>query len=176
MVAKMVAAYVSAAQAQNLIATAKLFPGHGDPATDSHIDLGVVAGDRERLDRVELAPFRAAIKAGVGAIMTAHLAVPAIEPDTTLPATMSPKVLTGLLRQQLGFQGLIVTDALDMGAVTAHYWDGEVVLRSVEAGADILLMPPDSVLAIRVLREAVRSGRIKESRIDESVERLQIGR
>jgi beta-N-acetylhexosaminidase len=172
MVAKMVAAYVSAAEAQDLLTTAKHFPGHGDTATDSHLDLGVVTGDRERLDRVELVPFRAAIKAGVGAIMTAHLAVPAIEPDTTLPATMSPKVLNGLLRQQLGFHGLIVTDALDMGAVTSHYWDGEVVLRSVEAGADILLMPPDSVLAIRVLREAVKSGRIKESRIDESVERI----
>ncbi len=172
MVAKMVTSYVSAAQAQGLIATAKHFPGHGDTATDSHIDLGVVAGDRERLDRVELAPFRAAIKAGVGAIMTAHLAVPAIEPDANLPATMSKKVLTGLLREQLGFRGLIVTDALDMGAVTSHYWDGDIALRAVEAGADILLMPPDSQLVIRVVRDAVKSGRLSESRIDESVKRI----
>ncbi len=172
LVSTMIDRYVRANQAGGMIATAKHFPGHGDTATDSHLDLGIVAGDRARLDAVELAPFRAAIKAGVGAIMTAHLAVPAIEPDVTLPATMSRNVLTGLLREQLGFQGLIVTDALDMGGVTSKYWPGEVVVRSVEAGADVLLMPPDPALAINVLRQAVLSGRIKESRIDESVERI----
>jgi len=172
MVSKMVTSYILAAQAGGMIATAKHFPGHGDTATDSHIELGAVTGDRARLDAVELAPFRAAIKAGVGAIMTAHLAVPAIEPDKTLPATMSRNVLTGLLREQLGFTGLIVTDALDMGGVTSKYWAGDVAVRSVEAGADVLLMPPDPALTIRVLREAVKSGRITEARIDESVERI----
>lgn len=171
-VSKMVESYIAATQAGGMMATAKHFPGHGDTATDSHISLGVVSGDRARLDAVELTPFRAAIAAGVDAIMTAHLAVPAIEPDRALPATMSRNVLTGLLREQLGFKGIIVTDALDMGAVTSKYWGGEIAVRSVEAGADVLLMPTDPAVAIRVLQQAVRSGRIPEARIDASVERI----
>jgi len=171
-VAKFVAAYVRAAEAAGVLSTAKHFPGHGDTATDSHIALGVVTGDRARLERVELPPFRAAIEAGVSSIMTAHLAVPAIEPDSTLPATLSKNVLSGLLREQLGFKGLIATDALEMGGVTRLYWPGEVAVRAIEAGADCLLLPPDPELAFRYLLGAVRSGRITEQRLNQSVERI----
>lgn len=171
-VAKFVAAYVRAAEAGGVLSTAKHFPGHGDTATDSHIALGVVTGDRARLERVELPPFRAAIDAGASSIMTAHLAVPAIEPDTTLQATLSRNVLTGLLREQLGFKGLIATDALEMGGVTRLYWPGEVAVRALEAGADCLLLPPEPELAFRSLRDAVRSGRITEQRLNQSVERI----
>jgi beta-glucosidase-like glycosyl hydrolase/CubicO group peptidase (beta-lactamase class C family) len=171
-VAKFVAAYVRAAEAAGVLSTAKHFPGHGDTATDSHIALGVVTGDRARLERVELPPFRAAIEAGVSSIMTAHLAVPAIEPDSTLPATLSKNVLSGLLREQLGFKGLIATDALEMGGVTRLYWPGEVAVRAIEAGADCLLLPPDPELAFRYLMGAVRSGRITEQRLNQSVERI----
>ena len=170
-VAKFVAAYVRAAEAAGVLSTAKHFPGHGDTATDSHIALGVVTGDRARLERVELPPFRAAIDAGVSSIMTAHLAVPAIEPDSTLPATLSKNVLSGLLREQLGFKGLIATDALEMGGVTRRYWPGEVAVRAIEAGAVCLLLPPDPELAFRSLRDAVRSGRITEQRLNQSVDR-----
>ncbi len=171
-VSKMVAAYVGAAEQHGMLTTAKHFPGHGDTATDSHIDLGVVAGDRARLERVELAPFRAAIEAGVSSIMTAHLSVPAVEPDTRLPATLSRNVLTGLLREQMGFRGLIVTDALEMGGITTQYWPGEAAVRAFEAGADVLLLPLDPELAFRALRDAVKSGRISEQRLEQSVERI----
>jgi len=171
-VAKFVAAYVRAAEAGGVLSTAKHFPGHGDTATDSHIALGVVTGDRVRLERVELPPFRAAIDAGISSIMTAHLAVPAIEPDSTLPATLSKNVLSGLLREQLGFKGLIATDALEMGGVTRLYWPGEVAVRAFEAGADCLLLPPDPELAFRYLLDAVRSGRITQQRLNQSVERI----
>ncbi len=172
LVGKMAAAYIKAAEAEGILTTAKHFPGHGDTATDSHIDLGVVAGDCPRLDAIELAPFRAAIEAGTSSIMTAHLAVPAVEPDTRLPATMSHNVLTGLLREQLGFKGLIVTDAVEMGGITTQYWPGEATLRAIDAGADVLLLPPNSELSFRVIRAAVDAGRIKESRLDESVTRI----
>ena len=171
-VAKFVAAYVRAAEAAGVLSTAKHFPGHGDTATDSHIALGVVTGDRARLERIELPPFRAAIEAGVSSIMTAHLAVPAIEPDSTLPATLSKNVLSGLLREQLGFKGLITTDALEMGGVTRLYWPGEAAVRAFEAGADCLLLPPDPELAFRYLLDAVRSRRITEQRLNQSVERI----
>lgn len=172
LVSRMVEAYVRAGETAGILTTAKHFPGHGDTAVDSHIDLGVVAGDRARLDKIELAPFRAAIRAGTSSIMTAHLAVPSIEADPRLPATMSRAVLTGLLREQLGFQGLIVTDAMNMGGITTQYWAGDATIRAVEAGADCVLMPPYPELSFRVLRTAVRSGRISEERINQSVERI----
>ncbi len=172
LVSKMVTAYVRAAERQGMLTTAKHFPGHGDTATDSHIDLGVVGGDQARLESVELAPFRAAIGAGVSSIMTAHLAVPAIEPNAKLPATLSKNVLTGLLREQMGFRGLIVTDALVMGGITTQYLPGEAAVRALEAGADVLLIPPDPETAFRALLDAVKSGRISQQRLNQSVERI----
>jgi beta-N-acetylhexosaminidase len=171
-VARYVSAFVRGVQENGGLATAKHFPGHGDVSVDSHIALATVPGDRKRLESVELVPFRAAIAAGVGSIMTGHLATPAFEPDPELPATMSPHVLTDLLRKELGFDGLIVTDALDMGGVTTRYPPGEAAVRAVLAGADVLLLSPTVDAALEGLEEAAKSGRLPAARIDESVRRI----
>ncbi len=171
-VARFVSAFVRGVQENGGLATAKHFPGHGDVSVDSHIALATVPGDRKRLESVELVPFRAAIAAGVGSIMTGHLATPAFEPDPELPATMSPHVLTDLLRKELGFDGLIVTDALDMGGVTTRYPPGEAAVRAVLAGVDVLLLSPTVDAALEGLEEAAKSGRLPAARIDESVRRI----
>jgi beta-glucosidase-like glycosyl hydrolase/CubicO group peptidase (beta-lactamase class C family) len=171
-VSEFVAAFVRGVEENGALATAKHFPGHGDTSTDSHLDLPTVSGDRTHLDRVELAPFRAAISAGVSTIMTGHLAVPALEPDPNVPATMSPKITTDLLRAQMGFDGVVVTDALDMGGVTVRYPPGEVAVRSILAGADVLLVPPVLDASLQSVRDAVTSGRIPMSRVDEAVTRV----
>jgi beta-glucosidase-like glycosyl hydrolase/CubicO group peptidase (beta-lactamase class C family) len=171
-VSEFVAAFVRGVEENGGLATAKHFPGHGDTSTDSHLDLPTVTSDRAHLDRVELAPFRAAIDAGVSTIMTGHLAVPALEPDPDVPATMSPKITTDLLRGQMGFDGLVVTDALDMGGVTVRYPPGEVAVRSILAGADVLLVPPVLDAALQAVHEAAASGRIPMSRLDEAVTRV----
>ena len=171
-VAEFVAAFVRGVEENGALATAKHFPGHGDTSTDSHLDLPTVRGDRARLDRVELVPFRAAIAAGSSTIMTGHLAVPAIEPDPDVPATLSPKILTDLLRKQLGFQGIVVTDALDMGGVTRRYSPAEVAVRSILAGADVLLVPPVPDAALAALKDAAISGRLPMARVDEAVTRV----
>jgi beta-N-acetylhexosaminidase len=154
------------------LATAKHFPGHGDVNVDSHLELPTVPGDRKELEATELVPFRAAIGANVGSVMPGHLAVPALEPDASVPATTSRNILTGLLRDELKYKGLVVTDAMDMGGVTSRYPPGEAAVRAVEAGADVLLMPPVPDAAMAGLERAVRSGRITEKRVDESVRRI----
>jgi beta-N-acetylhexosaminidase len=171
-VSEFVAAFVRGVEENGGLATAKHFPGHGDTSTDSHLDLPLVSSDLAHLDRVELAPFRAAIAAGASTIMTGHLAVPALEPDPNVPATMSPKIMTELLRGRMGFNGLVVTDALDMGGVTVRYPPGEVAVRSILAGADVLLVPPVLDAALQAVREAVASGRIPMARLDEAVTRV----
>jgi beta-N-acetylhexosaminidase len=158
-----------------VLSTVKHFPGHGDTEVDSHIDLPVVTADRARMDAVELVPFRAAIQAKVDAVMTAHLAVPALAPDNA-PATLAPEVLDGLLRKELGFQGLIVTDALNMGAIVKRHGPRDAPVRALKAGADVLLMPPDPVAAINAVYKAVQSGEISRKRIDESVRRVLIAK
>src|SRR5439155_18626791 len=125
-----------------VLTTAKHFPGHGDTAGDTHMNLETISADRARLERLELVPFKAAIEGGVDSIMTAHIAVPALSPPD-LPATLSPAILTDLLRKQLGFNGLVVTDALEMGGIAKGYSSGEASVRALEAGADALLMPAD---------------------------------
>jgi beta-N-acetylhexosaminidase len=154
------------------LATAKHFPGHGNVNVDSHLALATVPGSRENLENNELIPFRAAIRAKVSAIMPGHLAVPAFEPNPATSATLSRNILTGLLREKLKFTGLVVTDALDMGGVTSLCSPGDAAVRAVEAGVDVLLMPPVPDAAIAALGSAVRSGRIPESRIDASVRRI----
>jgi beta-N-acetylhexosaminidase len=171
-VSEFVAAFVRGVEENGGLATAKHFPGHGDTSTDSHLDLPTVTSDRAHLDRVELAPFRAAIAAGVSTIMTGHLAVPSLEPDPDVPATMSPRITTDLLRHQMGFDGLVVTDALDMGGVTVRYPPGEVAVRSILAGSDVLLVPPVLDAALSAVHDAVASGRIPMSRLDEAVTRV----
>src|SRR5256884_6134739 len=139
-VGEFVSAFVKGVADGSALATAKHFPGHGDTAADSHIDLAVISASRERLEHLELVPFRAAIAAGADTVMTGHLSVPALEPDPNTPATLSPKILEGLLRKELRFQGLIVTDAMDMGGITVRYAPGEAAVRGVVAGVDCLVM------------------------------------
>lgn len=167
-----VSEFIRGVQENGGLATAKHFPGHGDTASDSHIDLPVIKADRQRLEGLELVPFRAAIDAGVGSIMTAHLNVPAFEPDPNTPATLSSNILTDLLRKQLGFQGLVVTDAMDMGGITVRFAPGDAAVRAFLAGADALLMPPVPDAAYAGLLEAAKSGRISQERLDSSVRRL----
>nr|MBA3321372.1 hypothetical protein [Pyrinomonadaceae bacterium] len=196
-VGRMAAAFVEGAQAQGVIATAKHFPGHGDTATDSHRGLPVIDLPRERLDKIELVPFRAAIAAGVGAIMSAHIGLPQIDPTAvsplprttgssapsyadsevltdkaTLPGTLSPNVLGGILRKELAYDGIIVTDALDMSGLTIYFTPGESAVRALLAGADTLLKPADPDAVMRGVREAVQSGRLTEGRVEDSARRL----
>src|SRR5467141_247956 len=171
-VSEFVSAFVRGVEENGGLATAKHFPGHGDTAADSHIDLPVIRADRARLDQLELVPFRAAIAMQVESIMTGHLNVPALEPDPNTPATLSHSILTDLLRKELGFQGLIVTDAMDMGGITVRYAPGEAAVRAVVAGADCLLMPPVPDAAFEALQAAVKSGRISKERLDASVRRI----
>jgi len=154
-----------------ILTTAKHFPGHGDTATDTHLNVATIPADRARLERLELVPFKAAIAAGVDAVMTAHVAVPALAP-ADLPATLSPAILTGLLRKELGFQGLVVTDALEMGGIAKGFSTGEACVRALEAGADTLLMPTDADVAVRAVVAAVQSGRLTRQRIQESVVKI----
>ncbi len=154
-----------------VLTTAKHFPGHGDTATDTHLNLATISGDRDRLEKVEWAPFRAAIQSGTDSVMTAHIAVPALdEPD--LPATLSPKIVNGVLREEMGFKGIIVTDALEMGGIAKGFTVAEAAVRSIQAGADVLLMPPDGEAAINAVAAAVKSGHLTQKRIDESVMRV----
>jgi beta-N-acetylhexosaminidase len=171
-VGRMVAAYVRGAAEHGLLTTAKHFPGHGDTGTDSHIAVPVAPGCWSRLDTLELTPFRAAIDAGVTAIMTAHIALPCLDSVARLPATMSPTVMTGILRDSLGFGGLVVTDALVMGAIVDAFGAGESAVRAFLAGSDILLMPADIPAAVDAMAAAVDDGRISEERLDRSVRRV----
>jgi beta-N-acetylhexosaminidase len=164
-----VVSFIEGARSGGLLTVAKHFPGHGDTETDSHLALPVLSVDRFRLDEVELPPFRAAINAGVGGVMTAHMAVPALDPDGRLrPATLSPPILTGLLRGELAFAGLVVTDALHMDGVKGQGRAGDVAVAAVRAGADILLIPPDAAEVIDAVTRAVLSGVVSEARIEQS--------
>lgn len=171
-VSRLVAAYVRGAAQHGLMTTAKHFPGHGDTGTDSHIAVPVAPGCWDRLDTLELAPFRAAIAAGVTAIMTAHVALPCLDSLEPLPATLSPTVMTGILRDSLGFRGLVVTDALVMGAIVDRFGAGESAVRAFLAGSDMLLMPADIRAAADAMAAAVDSGRITPERLDRSVRRV----
>jgi beta-N-acetylhexosaminidase len=152
-------------------ATAKHFPGHGDTRDDSHTALPTINHTLEEWNAIDAPPFKAAIKAGIDSIMTAHIVVPSLDPSGD-PATLSKPILTGVLRNQLGFKGLIVTDAMEMAAVRQQYGDAEVAIRAIEAGADQVLLPPAPDLQFNAVLDAVRSGRISEQRIDESVKRI----
>ncbi|NLG78636.1 MAG: beta-N-acetylhexosaminidase [Firmicutes bacterium] len=176
-VARLGVAMIQGFQKEGVSATAKHFPGHGDTSLDSHIDLPTVPHDRKRLKDVELKPFQAAVDAGVDAIMTAHVTFPAVEPKPGMPATLSRAVLTGLLRQEMGFGGLIVTDAMEMGAIVKNFGLGEAAVMAVNAGADMVLIgwPKDWQDAVRVadaLVQAAKSGEIPMARVDESVRRI----
>jgi len=173
-VAQNVAAYIDGAHSDpknRVLVTAKHFPGHGDTDTDSHMALAKVTANKERLETLEFTPFRAAIAHGVDSIMTAHLSVPALEPDE-IPATVSSKVLTGVLRDELKFQNIIVTDAMDMQGLAQMFHQGEAAVRALEAGADVLLMPLNPETVIHAVVAAIEDGRLKRARIEESVMRV----
>jgi beta-N-acetylhexosaminidase len=173
-VGKMVDAYIEGAHRGGMLTTVKHFPGHGDTDTDSHLSLARVNGNMDRLNTVELVPFRNAIAAGVDSVMVGHLLVPAIEPDPNLPASVSPKIVTGLLKEQLGFHGLVVTDALDMAGLTKVFTGSEhdiaaaEAVAAVRAGNDMVIIPGDLDGAASGLLNAVKRGEFSEARIDES--------
>ncbi|MFG6118602.1 glycoside hydrolase family 3 protein [Thalassobacillus sp. B23F22_16] len=182
LVAEMGLAYTEGLQSTGVAATAKHFPGHGDTAVDSHLGLPEVPHDKERLKEVELYPFQQAMEAGIDAIMTAHVTFPKIDDtkvisqktgeEIALPATLSPKVLTGLMREEMGYEGVIITDALNMKAIADHFGPVDAVIRAVKAGTDIVLMPVGLEEVASGLLEAVETGEIDESHIEKSVERI----
>ncbi len=170
LVSQLATAFIQGAKSFPVLTVAKHFPGHGDTATDSHLELPLIPHSWERLQEVELPPFQSAIAAGVDSIMSAHLQIPAL--DEEYPATLSHRILTQELRQNLGFDGLIVTDALIMGAIANRYGANEAAVLAVAAGADIVLMPADPAGAIQAIEQAVTEGRISAERIRASVERI----
>ncbi len=174
LVGALAAAYVHGVHAGHALTAAKHFPGHGDTGVDSHVSLPVIRGSRARLDTVELPPFRAAVAAGTDAVMVGHLAVPALTGGDVVPATLSPVLSADLLRRDLGFQGIVITDAMTMGALRGlpGMGPGELAVRAVEAGADIVLFPPDLDAARAALLQALHDGRISQARIIASVRRI----
>ena len=168
-VGRLASAFIRRAQEKGILTTLKHFPGHGATAADSHLTLPLVQADRKHLDEVELAPFQAGIEAGVAAVMVAHIAVPAIDGRSDRPATFSQEIIEGVLRDEMGFDGLVASDALDMGGARERWWGGEVAVAAVKAGCDLLLVPPDPRLAWDAVCRAVRRGEIASERIDRSV-------
>jgi len=169
-----VAAYIKGAHEGSMLVTAKHFPGHGDTAADSHLGLAQVTGDRARLDAVELPPFRRAIEAGVDAVMVAHVTVPALDPAPNRVATTSRAIVDGLLKEEMGFKGIVVTDALDMAGLTRIYAKdiGRAAVESFEAGNDMLIIPADLGASYRSVLQAVESGEISRPRLDQSVRKI----
>jgi beta-N-acetylhexosaminidase len=170
-VGSLVSATVRGIQEHGMLATVKHFPGHGDTGTDSHISLPVIPYAWGRLDSIELVPFRAAVKAGVGAVMSAHIALPGIDSGLSRAASLTPGILTGVLRDSLGFKGIVVTDALNMGGVSTDGGSSAAV-KALIAGADLLLQTADPRAALDSLERAYTDGRITIERIDESVRRV----
>ena len=171
-VSKLISAYVRGAEEHGLFTSVKHFPGHGDTGTDSHIDLPILASCWDRLDRLELVPFRAAIKAGATSVMVAHIVYACGARGDSVPATLSQGITTGFLRDSLGFQGLVVTDALTMGAIISRLGPGETAVRAFLSGSDVLLMPADLMWARAAMLAAVDSGRVSRERLDASVRRV----
>jgi beta-N-acetylhexosaminidase len=169
-----VAAYIRGAHEGGMLVTAKHFPGHGDTATDSHLGVAEVTGNRARLDAVELPPFKHAIEAGVDAVMVAHVTVPALDPAPNRVATTSKPIVDGLLKEEMGFKGLVVTDALDMAGLTRIYAKdiGREAVDSFQAGNDMLIIPPNLEASYRSMLQAVHSGEISRQRLDQSVRKI----
>ena len=172
LVEKLSAAYIRGAREEGLMTTGKHFPGHGDTETDSHIGLPIIRASRAHLDSVDLPPFRNAVNSGIDAIMTAHIAVTGILGDSAPPATLSPYFMTDVLRKDMKFGGLLVTDAMTMGGVANRYGATEPLILALQAGADILLMPHSVTEAINTVMGAIQSGRLTQARIDQSVRRI----
>ena len=170
-VGDLVAAYIKGAHEGGMLTTVKHFPGHGDTATDSHLGVASVNVDRAHLDSIELPPFRQAIAAGVDSVMVAHVTVPALDSDPNHVATISPAIVSDLLEKQLGFKGIIVTDALDMAGLTHLFANniGRAAVEAFKAGNDLLLIPADFPASYNAMLKAVQSGEISRERLDRSV-------
>lgn len=164
--------YMLGMQDNGVLASAKHFPGHGDTGTDSHYDLPVIAHDLDRLDSVELLPFKILIQQGVGGVMIAHLNVPALDNTPNLPSSLSTKIVTDLLRNELNFKGLVLTDGLEMHAVTKHFPKGEVEARALAAGVDVLLLPADLEASWRTVKQWIAEGKIPAASIEASVKKV----
>ncbi len=172
LVGRLASAYIRGLRSAGVMATLKHFPGHGDTDVDSHLGLPIIKHPRERLDAIELPPFRAGIAAGADAVMTAHIEMPAFDPTPATPTTLSEPIVSGVLRKELAFRGLIYTDSMGMQGVTKMHGPGEAAVRAVLAGNDVVLHSPDEGAAFAGILEAVKSGRIPETRIDQSVDRI----
>ena len=170
-VSPMVVEEVKGLQDRGVSASLKHFPGHGDTSTDSHTGIAVIDADKKRLESIELVPFKEGIKAGADFVLTAHISIPKVIGDDT-PATMSKVIITDILRKELAFEKIVITDALEMGAITNYYTTEEIVLNSINAGIDVLLMPINFEEAYTVLLNAVKDGKISEDRINQSVKRI----
>jgi beta-N-acetylhexosaminidase len=171
-VGRLASAFVRGMQSAGEMATLKHFPGHGDTDVDSHLGLPIIKDPREQLEKTELPPFKAGIAAGADAVMTGHIEMPALDPTPNTPTTLSQPIVTGLLRKELGFNGLIYTDSMGMAGVNAMYKPGEAAVRAVKAGNDIILHSPDDAAAFAAIRDAVKAGEIPQAQIDASVERI----
>src|ERR1051326_4086944 len=168
LVGRLASAYVRGLQDGGMIATLKHFPGHGDTDVDSHLGLPIIKQPRETLDRTEFPPFRAGIAAGVGAIMTAHIEMPALDPAPNTPTTLSQPIVSGVLRREMGFGGLIYTDSMGMAGVAALYKPGDAAVRAIKAGNDVVLHSPDEGAAVAAIKSAVESGGIPRAQIHAS--------
>lgn len=165
-------AYSNGLQDNNILAAIKHFPGHGDTEKDSHYDIPVVSHPLKRLNEIEIAPFKALMNKGIGGVMVAHLYVPALEKTKGLPASISKSIITGLLKEQLGYKGLIITDALNMGAVANKYKAGELDAMAFAAGNDIMLFSQDVATGKKLIQEAINKGEISQNRVEESVKKI----
>ncbi|QBO57505.1 glycoside hydrolase family 3 protein [Chryseobacterium salivictor] len=165
-------AYSNGLQNNNILAAIKHFPGHGDTDQDSHLDLPVVSHSLKRLNEVELAPFKALMDKGIGGVMVAHLYVPAFEKKEGVPASISKNIITGVLKEQLGYKGLIITDALNMGAVASRFKAGELDALAFEAGNDIMLFSQDVATGKKLIQQAIDKGQIPQQRVEESVKKI----
>src|SRR5687768_87898 len=172
LVGKLGASYIRGLQSAGMLATLKHFPGHGDTDVDSHLGLPIIKDPRESLEKTEFPPFKAGIAAGAGAIMTAHIEMPALDPTPATPTTLSAPIVTGVLRREMAFDGIIYTDSMGMAGVTALYKPGEAAVRAIKAGNDIVLHSPDDGAAFAGIRAAVQSGEIPAAQLDASVERV----
>jgi beta-N-acetylhexosaminidase len=171
-VGRLASAYVRGLHAGGMLATLKHFPGHGDTDVDSHLGLPIINHPRERLEKVELAPFGAGMAAGADAVMTAHIQLPALDPAEFSPATLSPAIVTGLLRGQLKFDGLVYTDSMGMDAISRRIPPGEAAARAIKAGNDVVLHSPDDEAAVAGIKAAVEKGEIPQAQLDGSVRRI----
>jgi beta-glucosidase-like glycosyl hydrolase/CubicO group peptidase (beta-lactamase class C family) len=172
LVNSMVAAFIRGTNEGGCISTTKHFPGHGDTGTDSHLELPVLPYSRKRLDSLELAPFRNAIQSGTKSVMIAHLAVPALNGGSEIPASLSPGAITSVLRREMAFEGLVITDAMDMRGVARGYSVAQSTVMALQAGVDIVLLPPDNEVAINAIISAVKGGGLAEVRVDASVRKI----